>query len=89
MTFKMPAPKPGLLAHFATSYAQGWQPKHFLSKFHPAINSDADKLAKSMGFDDGYAVIAAITAIQTGQIRLRLLNSPEKVANLPPTSFPP
>jgi peptide/nickel transport system substrate-binding protein len=53
VTFKMPAPKPGLLAHFATSYAQGWQPKHFLGQFHPAINPDADKLAKSMGFDDG------------------------------------
>ena len=29
--FNLPAPKPGLLAHFATSFAQGFQPKHFLA----------------------------------------------------------
>ena len=89
VTFKMPAPKPGLLAHFATSYAQGWQPKHFLGKFHPAINSDADKLAKSMGFDDGYAVIAAYYGNSDWtDTPSPLLNSPEKVANLPADVVP-
>ena len=42
--FNLPAPKPGLLAHFATSFAQGFQPKHFLGRYHPDINPDADKL---------------------------------------------
>jgi len=57
--FNLPAPKPGLLSHFANHYAQGFQPMHFLGKFHPAINPDADKEAKKLGFEDGYAVIAA------------------------------
>ena len=57
--FNLPSPKPGLLAFFATSYAQGFQPKHFLGRFHPDINADADSLAKSLGFENGYAVIAA------------------------------
>lgn len=56
--FKLPAPKPGLLAHFATSYSQGFQPKHFLGQFHPKHNADADKLAQAAGFKNGYEVIA-------------------------------
>lgn len=57
--FNLPAPKPGLLAHFAQSYAQGFQPMHFLGQFHPDINTDADDNAKAIGFENGYAVIAA------------------------------
>ncbi len=56
--FNLPAPKPGLLAHFATSYAQGFQPKHFLGQYHPEINPDADQLAQSAGFENGYKAIA-------------------------------
>lgn len=55
--FVMSAPKPGLLAHFAFSYAQGFQPKHFLGQFHPAINPDADALAKEHGFENGYEAV--------------------------------
>lgn len=55
--FTMSSPKPGLLAMFAQDYAQPFQPKHLLSQFHPAFNKDADALAKSLGFDNGYAVI--------------------------------
>ncbi|WP_370277618.1 ABC transporter substrate-binding protein [Pontibacterium sp.] len=55
--FTLNAPKPGLLANFALDYAQPFQPKHLLSKFHPEFNKDADKLAKELGFDNGYAVI--------------------------------
>ncbi|MEL6310954.1 MAG: ABC transporter substrate-binding protein, partial [Pseudomonadota bacterium] len=40
--FKLPAPKPGLLAFFATHYSQPFQPKHFLGQFHPDVNPDAD-----------------------------------------------
>ncbi len=57
--FNLPAPKPGLLAHFATSYAQGFQPKHFLGQFHPDINPDADSYAQSLGFENGYDAILA------------------------------
>jgi peptide/nickel transport system substrate-binding protein len=59
VVFNLPSPKPGLLAHFATSYAQGFQPKHFLGQFHPAINADADKYAQSLGFENGYDAIKA------------------------------
>ena len=55
--FELPAPKPGLLAHFANHFSQGFQPKHFLGQFHPEINPDANKLAKEAGFDNGYDVI--------------------------------
>ncbi len=57
--FNLPSPKPGLLSHFANHYAQGFQPKHFLGKFHPAVNPDADKEAVKVGFVTGYEVIAA------------------------------
>ncbi len=59
VVFNLPAPKPGLLAHFATHYAQGFQPKHFLGQFHPAINADADSYAQSLGFENGYDAIKA------------------------------
>ena len=59
VVFKLPSPKPGLLAHFATSYAQGFQPLHFLGKFHPDVNPDADKYAQSFGFENGYDAIKA------------------------------
>ena len=55
--FTTVTPYPGLLAHFATHFGQGFQPKHFLGQFHPAINSDADKLAKAAGFENGYDVV--------------------------------
>lgn len=57
--FNLPSPKPGLLAHFASSFAQGFQPKHFLSKWDPKLNKDADKNAKALGFENGLAVLSA------------------------------
>ncbi|MGI9424992.1 MAG: ABC transporter substrate-binding protein [Hyphomicrobiaceae bacterium] len=57
VVFKLPAPKPGLLSHFATHFAQGFQPKHFLGKFHPKHNPDADKEAQKYGFKTGYELI--------------------------------
>ncbi len=59
VVFNLPSPKPGLLAHFATSYAQAFQPKHFLGQYHPDINPDADKLAAACGFESGIAVLSA------------------------------
>lgn len=89
VVFRLPAPKPGLLIHFATSFAQGFQPRHFLGRFHPDINPDADRLAQSMGFRDGYAVIRAYygnsdwTDTPTPQ-----LGAPDRVAQLPADVMP-
>lgn len=87
--FNLPAPKPGLLAHFATSFAQGFQPKHFLGQFHPDINADADKLAEAAGFENGHAVIRAyFGSSDWTDTPSPLLNSPEKVAMLPADVVP-
>lgn len=51
------APTPGLLAMFATDYAQPFQPKHLIGQFHPAVNADADALAQSLGFANGYEAV--------------------------------
>ena len=55
--FKLAAPKPGLLVHFATSYAQPFQPAGFLGQFHPALNADADAKAAEYGFESGYDLV--------------------------------
>jgi len=87
--FNLPAPKPGLLAHFATHFAQGFQPKHFLGQFHPAVNPDADKLAQSMGFENGYAVIKAYFGNSDWMdTPTPMLNSPDKLDKLPANAMP-
>lgn len=87
--FNLPAPKPGLLAHFATSFAQGFQPKHFLGQYHPDINPDADKLAQEAGFENGLEVIKAYFGNSDWtDTPSPLLNSPDKVANLPADVIP-
>ncbi len=87
--FNLPAPKPGLLAHFATSFAQGFQPKHFLGRFHPDLNPDADSLAQEAGFENGLAVIAAYFGNSDWtDTPSPLLNSPDKVAGLPADVVP-
>ena len=55
--FVMNAPAPGYLDNFAQDYAQPFLPKHLLEKFHPTFNKDADTLAQSLGFDNGYALV--------------------------------
>ncbi len=87
--FKLPAPKPGLLSHFATHFAQAFQPKHFLGKFHPAINPDADKEAQALGFANGYEVIKAYYGNSDWMdTATPMLNSPDKVANMPADAAP-
>ncbi|MEM7426131.1 MAG: ABC transporter substrate-binding protein [Pseudomonadota bacterium] len=89
VVFNLPAPKPGLLAHFATSFAQGFQPKHFLGTFHPDVNADADKEAKALGFENGLEVIKAYFGNSDWtDTPSPLLNSPDKVANLPKAVVP-
>ena len=87
--FNLPAPKPGLLSHFATSFAQGFQPKHFLGQYHPDVNADADALAQAAGFENGLAVIRAYFGNSDWtDTPVPLLNSPDRVANLPADTMP-
>ncbi|MCY3876613.1 MAG: ABC transporter substrate-binding protein [Rhodobacteraceae bacterium] len=87
--FNLPAPKPGLLVHFATSWAQGFQPKHFLGRYHPDINPDADKLAQEAGFENGLAVIKAYWGnTDWTDSPSALLSAPDRVANLPADVVP-
>ena len=87
--FNLPAPKPGLLAHFASHYAQGFQSKKFLGQFHPAVNPDADELAQSLGFENGYEVVNLYygqsdwTDTPTPMLRV-----PDKVKSLPGAVMP-
>ena len=87
--FELPSPKPGLLVHFATSYAQAFQPKHFLGRFHPDFNSDADALAQEAGFENGYAVISAYYGNSDWtDTPTPLLSNPDKVGSLPADVMP-
>lgn len=87
--FNLPAPKPGLLAHFATHYAQAFQPKHFLGRFHPKHNKDADTLARELGFENGYAVISAYYGNSDWtDTPTPFLAHPDKVAKLPKAVMP-
>ena len=89
VVFNLPAPKPGLLAHFATHFGQGFQPKHFLGKFHPAINADADKYAQSLGFENGYDAIKAYYGNSDWtDTPSPLLSRPEIAGNLPQPVLP-
>ena len=87
--FNLPAPKPGLLAHFANSYAQGFQPKHFLAKWDPELNPDADKMAKAAGFKDGMEVLSNYYGNSDWtDTPTPMLRSPDKVAKLPADTMP-
>ena len=87
--FNLPAPKPGLLSHFANHYAQGFQPKHFLGQFHPDINADADANAKAIGFENGYAVIAAYYGSSDWMdTPTPMLAKPDQVADMPAGASP-
>ncbi|MCJ8323470.1 MAG: ABC transporter substrate-binding protein [Rhizobiales bacterium] len=87
--FNLPSPKPGLLAHFAQSYAQGFQPKHFLGRFHPSVDANADANAQAIGFDNGYAVIAAYYGGSDWMdTPTPMLAFPDKVAGMPAGAAP-
>ncbi|MBP0013254.1 MAG: ABC transporter substrate-binding protein [Roseofilum sp. SBFL] len=51
VTFTLSQAKPGLTSLFATDYAQPFLPKHFLGKYHPDVDSNAEKNAKDDGFE--------------------------------------
>ena len=87
--FNMPSPKPGFLTHFAHHYAQGFQPKHFLGQFHPAVNPDADALAQSLGFENGYALVKAYYGSSDWMdTPTPMLASPDLVGGLPLDAAP-
>lgn len=89
VVFNLPAPKPGLLAHFATSYAQGFQPMHFLGQFHPAINADADSYAQSLGFENGYDAIRVYYGNSDWtDTPSPMLSKPDLVEGLPKAAVP-
>ncbi|MCB1462742.1 MAG: ABC transporter substrate-binding protein [Nitratireductor sp.] len=89
VVFKLPAPKPGLLAHFATHYGQAFQPKHFLGMFHPEIADNADEYAKSLGFENGYDAIKAYYGNSDWtDTATPMLNHPDIVAKLPKAVYP-
>lgn len=87
--FSLPSPKPGLLAHFATHFAQAFLPMHFLGQYHPDINPDADKLAQECGFETGLAVITAYFGNSDWtDTPTPMLNAPDKVGCLPKATYP-
>ncbi len=87
--FNMPAPKPGLLVHFANSYAQGFQPKHFLGKWDPQLNPQADAMAQAAGFENGMEVLSNYYGNSDWtDTPTPMLRSPDKVANLPADTMP-
>ncbi|MEL6570240.1 MAG: ABC transporter substrate-binding protein [Pseudomonadota bacterium] len=87
--FVLQAPKPGLLIHFATSYAQPFQPAHFLGQFHPAVSDDADAKAAEYGFESGYeAVNYYFGASDWTDTPSPMLRDPAKAAELPYATQP-
>ena len=49
VSFAFSVPSQGFLYTLAMDFAQPFQPKHFLSRFHPAYNADADADAQAQG----------------------------------------
>ncbi len=52
VTFSFNAPAPNFVTFLATTYRQPFQPKHFLSQFHPDYNPEANANAQANGFDN-------------------------------------
>ncbi len=87
--FNLPSPKPGLLSHFANHYAQGFQPMHFLGKYHPDITASADADAKALGFEGGYDLIKAYYGNSDWMdTPTPMLAKPDLVAGLPADTVP-
>lgn len=87
--FNLPAPKPGLLSHFANHYAQGFQPKHFIGQFHPDINANADANAQAIGFETGYEVVIAYYGSSDWMdTPTPMLAHPDKVEGMPAAAAP-
>lgn len=89
VVFNLPAPKPGLLAFFASSFAQGFQPKHFLEIWDPKLSSDADAKAQAAGYENGLAVLSAYFGNSDWtDTPSPLLKTPDLAGNLPADVVP-
>ena len=89
VVFKMAAPKPGLLASFATDFAQPFLPVHFLGQFHPDYAKDANEKAQALGFKDGYELINFYYgASDWKDVPSPLLKDPSKIEKLPAAVMP-
>ncbi|MEJ1159147.1 ABC transporter substrate-binding protein [Prosthecomicrobium sp. N25] len=88
VVFKLPAPKPGLLAFFAVTHAPPFRPKHFLGQFHPAVNPKADETAQALGFSNGYDAIKAYTGNSDWTDITPMRSLPDKIAGLPRDTMP-
>lgn len=89
VVFNLPAPKPGLLAHFATHFGQGFQAKHFYGQFHPDLDANADANAQALGFENGYDAIKAYYGNSDWtDTPSPMLSKPELVAGLPKATNP-
>ncbi|MBE9476924.1 MAG: ABC transporter substrate-binding protein [Proteobacteria bacterium] len=87
--FNLPSPKPGLLSHFANHYAQGFQPMHFLGKYHPSVDANADANAQAIGYENGYAAISAYYGNSDWMdTATPMLNSMDKLDGLPAHTVP-
>lgn len=87
--FRMAAPKPGLLATFASDYAQPFQPRHFLGRFHPDHNDEADAIARAAGFADGYELINFYYgASDWKDVPSPIFKGASKIADLPAAVVP-
>ena len=82
--FTTAVPYPGMLSHFASHYAQAFQPKHFLGQFHPDINPDADKVAKAAGYESGYELLLLYYGSSDWtDVPSPMLRDPTKLSKLP------
>ena len=89
VVFRMAAPKPGLLSTFAVDFAQPFQPRHFLGRFHPEINEGADALARELGYENGYEVINLYyNGSDWKDVPSPIFKDPDNVANLPAAVVP-
>ena len=88
VVFNLPSPKPGLLAHFATTFAPAFQPKHFLGQYHPDLNENADALAQECGFENGIAALLAYYGSDWTDTPSPLLSHPDKIECLPKGTQP-
>jgi peptide/nickel transport system substrate-binding protein len=87
--FNLPAPKPGLIAHFATHYSQPFLPSHFLGQFHPDVDANADANAQALGFENGYDAIKAYYGNSDWtDTPTPMLSKPELVDGLPKHTYP-
>ena len=51
VVMRFPTANPNFLSRLAIDYAQPFLPKHFLGRFHPDINPNAEEEARQSGFE--------------------------------------